>query len=192
MSRSPVARNYAEALFELARREEAVDEYGALLSEVSGLYQEEGDARRFLETPRVEVPEKKDALRRALGGEVPEPFLRFLLVVLEKGRQRRLPEIGAAYRDLVDEVEGRVHARVLLAAEPDDGLRDVIRRELEELLGKEVVPHFRVREEIVGGIVVRVEDHIMDGSLRRRLEDLRRRLLETVDEGSAGALLTGA
>lgn len=186
MSRAAVVRNYAEALLEIAAREDAVEAYGEHLSEVAALYRLEEDVRRFLDTPRISLEEKKDAVRDAWGGQTPERFVRFLLVVLEKGRQRQLPRIADAYGDLVDERQGRVHATVTLAREPGEEFRREISEALDGVVDRSVVPHFRVDQEILGGIVIRMEDHVMDGSLRRRLSDLESTLLEDRGRRRAG------
>jgi F-type H+-transporting ATPase subunit delta len=176
LSRSPVVETYARTLLELGVREEQADAYGRHLDEIVRLAESEPDLVRFLETPRVDLGDKKAALRQALEGRVPETFLRFLLVVVDKGRQRLLPEIEAAYRDLLDEREGRVHASVTLAREPDGALRQEIQSGLERAFAREVVPHFSTDARLLGGVVVRVGDRVMDGSVHRRLEDMRRTL----------------
>lgn len=184
MSRAAVARTYAEALFELAGREDAAARYGELLDDLAGLYREEPELRLFLDTPRVPVEEKQAALREALGDGAPEYLVRFLLVVLEKRRQRAIPEIASAFRDLLDEEAGRVQATVSLAFEPDEELRREIVEELENALGRTVVPRFREQPDLIGGLRVRVGDRVMDGSLRRRLEDLRKDLVSGGRDGA--------
>ncbi|MFQ5689686.1 MAG: ATP synthase F1 subunit delta [Gemmatimonadota bacterium] len=172
-----VARNYAATLYELARREDAIESFGALIEQLARFYGEERAFRSFLDTPRVPLPAKKEALRASLGAGAPELFLRFLFVVLEKRRQRVIPGIATAYGDLVDRQAGRVHASITLPIEADEDLRREILEGLERILGLAVVPHFHRSPELLGGIVVRVGDRLMDGSIRRRLEDLRGYLL---------------
>lgn len=191
MSDTAVGANYAGALLELATRRDAAEAYGRYLAEVASLYREEPKFRLFLDTPRVPEERKKAVLREVLADRVPEPFLHFLLVVLEKRRQRSIPRIEQAYRDLLDERFGRVHANVTLALEPDDELREEITGGLSALLDREVEANFRTDEDIVGGILVRFEDKVMDGSLRRRLQNLRRRLLDSGDS-AAGSAAGGA
>lgn len=191
MSETAVGENYAGALLELATRREAAEEYGRYLAEVASLYREESKFRLFLDTPRVAEARKKEVLREVLADRVPEPLLHFLLVVLEKRRQRSIPRIEEAYRDLLDERFGRVHASVTLALEPDDELRREVTERLSTLLDREVEANFRTDADIVGGILVRFEDKVMDGSLRRRLQNLRRRLLDSGDS-AAGAAARGA
>ncbi len=176
-----VARNYAEALFELASRSGEEETFGELLQEVVTLYRDEPAFRRFLDTPRIGLEEKKAALREVLGAHASEPFLRFLFLVLEKRRQRALPAIGETYTALADERAGRVHASIALAFAPDEPLRGEVVGALERALEKDVVPHFRENPRLLGGVVVRVGDRLLDGSLRRRLDDLRRELLTRAD-----------
>jgi F-type H+-transporting ATPase subunit delta len=181
MGPSIIARNYAETLLELARRQGgdgAVDAYGRAIDDVGELLRREPRVRRFLETPRIDAESKKRAVRTAFTGRVPEHLLRFLLVVVEKRRQALLPQIADEYHTLVDQLRGRIRAEITLAAQPTPELQSELVATLARKLGKTVVPTFRVDPALVGGIVVRVGDQILDGSLRRRLAALRRRLLE--------------
>ena len=177
MSRTAVVTNYAEAALELAIREDAVEEYGRWLDELGAFHRNEPDFRRFLETPRVSLAEKKAALREALDDRAPGDLVRFVLLLLDKRRQGLLGEIGERFHELLDERAGRVHATVTTAREHDDRLRSLVETSLHEVTGRDVVSHFRTDEDILGGIVIRVGDTVMDGSLRRRLTDLKRQLL---------------
>lgn len=177
-----IARNYAETLLTLAQRhggDATVDAFGAAIDQVATLLRSESRVREFLQTPRVNADAKKQALRAAFGEQVPELFLRFLLVVVEKRRQGLLPAIANEYHSLVDQARGRVRADITLAQAPDPALERDIVTALERRFGKTVIPTFQVDPELIGGIIVRVGDQILDGSFRRRIKSLRRRLLET-------------
>jgi F-type H+-transporting ATPase subunit delta len=176
-----IARNYAETLLELAQRnggQPTAEGFGAALDALADLLAREPRIRAFLETPRVSAEAKKEALRRALQGSAPELFLRFVLVLVDKRRQALIPQIGLAYQALMDEALGRVRAQITLSHEPDSALQGEIQRALETRLGKPVVPAFRVDPELLGGLVVRVGDEVLDGSVRSRAAGLRRRMLE--------------
>ncbi|HUO83804.1 MAG TPA: ATP synthase F1 subunit delta [Thermoanaerobaculia bacterium] len=175
-----IARNYAETLLALAHRQgggKTVDAYAAAIDQVADLVESEPLIREFLETPRIDIEAKKQALQKSLGGRVPEIFLRFITVVLEKRRQGVLRQIAEQYHLLVDEERGRVRANVSLAREADQRLRGEIVASLERRLGREVLPSFTVDPRLGGGIVIEVAGEILDGSLRRRVAGLRRRLL---------------
>ena len=126
MSVSAIAQNYAETLVLLAAREGEEERYGELLGEISAVYRDVEDFRRFLDTPGISGDDKRRALREAFSGRAPELFMRFLLVVLGKRRQRWLPAMDAAYRDLLDDRAGRLHATIRLSFEPDEALRTEI------------------------------------------------------------------
>lgn len=180
MGPSIIARNYAETLLELARRsggDAAIDAYGESLAAVSELLVGDPRLRAFLETPRIDTESRKRAVRRAFQGQVPEPFLRFLLVVVDKRRQMLLDEISREYADLVDELRGRARAHVTVAREPDAALQQEIVTALEKRLGKKVVATFVADPSLVGGVVIRVGDQLYDGSLRRRITGMRRKMM---------------
>ena len=171
-----VARNYAEALFELAQRHEGIDAYGQYIRTVASLLDENPSFRLFLETPRIDAEDKKAVVRKAFG-EFPAPMTNFLLVTIDKRRQRLLRQIARAYADLVDEHMNRAHVDVTVAREMTDETKDRVAARLSELLGKTAIPHVRVEPGIIGGIVVRAGDTIYDGSIRRRLARMRRQLV---------------
>lgn len=180
MGPSIIARNYAETLLELARRsggDSAIDEFGESLTSVSELLVGDPRLREFLETPRIDTETRKRTVRRAFEGRVPEPFLRFLLVVVDKRRQTLLDEIAHEYTGLVDELRGRARAHVTVAREPDAALRQEIVSALEKRLGKKVVATFVADPGLVGGVVIRVGDQLYDGSLRRRITGMRRKMM---------------
>lgn len=183
-----VARSYAETLFALADRHDAVEAYGEGLETVTRLLEEDGRFRLFLETPRIDDEAKKAVVRKAFGDQLPRHVVNFVLVTIDKRRQRLLREIAAQYHALVDERMGREHVQVSVARPVDDATREMIAEKLSAALGKTAIPHIRVHPEILGGIVVRTGDTIYDGSVRRRLDGMRRRLLEAeLPAGIAGA-----
>lgn len=183
-----VARSYAETLFALADRHDAVEAYGEGLETVTRLLEEDGRFRLFLETPRIDDEAKKAVVRKAFGDQLPRHVVNFVLVTIDKRRQRLLREIAAQYHALVDERMGREHVQVSVARPVDDATREMIAEKLSAALGKTAIPHIRVHPEILGGIVVRTGDTIYDGSVRRRLDGMRRRLLEAeLPAGRAGA-----
>ena len=185
MRDTTVSRSYAEALFALGEKEDLHDAFAAGLQTVEALLAVDPRVRLFLQTPKIEPAVKKRALRLALAERIHPLLLNFLLVVIDKRRQRLLGGMAHEYRGLLDEKLGRMNVEVTLAHEPDAAqLRDIA-AQLSRVLASEVVPHVRVDEDILGGIVVRYRDRVIDGSLRRRLVALRSRLLDTTVGQSA-------
>jgi F-type H+-transporting ATPase subunit delta len=172
-----IARNYAEALVSLAQRANDLEGWGAMLNEVAHAMQTNQRLMRFLESPRVSAERKNEIIAKAFADRLPRLFVRFLQAVVAHRRQHLIPEIALEYSSVVDEIQGRVHAQVTMAREPDQRAQEAVTRQLSRVLGRSVVPHFAVRPDILGGTIVRVGDTVMDGSVRRRLSSLRSRML---------------
>ncbi|HEX8944549.1 MAG TPA: ATP synthase F1 subunit delta [Gemmatimonadaceae bacterium] len=179
MREPTIARNYAETLLELAQRSGDLRGWGDMIDNVANAMESDRRLRMFLESPRVSAGQKNEILQKAYGAALPRNFVRFLQALVSHRRQMLIPVIAHAYHDLVDRAEGRIHASVTVAREPDESDRAVVTTQLERALGMDVVPHFHVNPFILGGVVVRVGDTVLDGSVRRRLSTLRSRMLGT-------------
>jgi F-type H+-transporting ATPase subunit delta len=176
MREESVARNYAQALLELAQKARDPVGWGTMIADVSAAVQREATLRRFLESPRVSADEKNVVLAKAFQDRLPRLLVRFLQLLVANRRQMLIPEIAREYMTLLDEVEGRVHADVTVARPVDGDEERALTTQLSRAVGKAVVPHFVVDPSILGGIIVRYGDTLMDGSVRRRLATLRSRL----------------
>ncbi len=177
MREPTISRNYAEALLSLAQKANDLDGWGAMITEFAGAVESDARLRGFLASPRMSAKGKVEILTQAFDDRLPRLFVRFLAAVIVNRRQHLIPQIATEYALLVDEVQGRVHARVTVAREPDERLQANVKRQLGTITGKTVVPHFIVKPEILGGVIARIGDTVMDGSLARRLDALRGRML---------------
>ncbi len=177
MRDSTIARNYAETLLVLAGRAGDLRGWGAMLNEVASAMEQNATLRLFLESPRVPAVKKNELLSSAFTDRMPRLLVRYLQSLVSHRRQMLIPEIAREYMDLVDEQEGRIHARVTVAREPDAETQGMITAQLTRMFAKDVVPHFGVDPSILGGVVIHVGDTVLDGSVRKRLTSLRRRML---------------
>ncbi len=176
MRETTIARNYAEALLTLATKAENRDGFGGMIRDVANAITSDATVHRFLESPRVSYEDKNEILSKAFGDRVPRVFLRFIQTVVHNRRQMLIPVIATEYSNLLESAEGRVHADVTVAMPVDDAEVENIAAQLSRALGKTVVPHVTVDKAIMGGVVVRIGDTVMDGSVRRRLNKLATRM----------------
>ncbi len=173
MHSNAISRNYADALLTLATTDNGRDRYGAYINGLADVLERDGTFRRFLAAPQVSETQKNEVLGKALAGQAPALFVRFVQKMVTNRRQMLLGEVAAEYNNLRDEQEGRVHARVTVSRAMNDADRDALAAALGQALGKTVVPHVAVNAAILGGVIVRVGDTVMDGSVQRRLGTLR-------------------
>jgi F-type H+-transporting ATPase subunit delta len=176
MRDTTIARNYAEALLALARRTNDLDRYGVAINAVATAMQEVPRLRNFMAAPQIAAVDKNAVLLKAFGGSMPTLMLRFLQKLVMNRRQMLIPAVAIEFGNLVDEAEGRVHAQVTVARDTSEADRAAIAAQLGRATGKSVVPHLYVNPAILGGVVVRIGDRVMDGSVRKRLASLRSRM----------------
>ena len=176
MTNETIARNYAEALFDLGEKSGRTAQYADLLDAVAGGIAAAPKAQAVLMSPRVTKAQKTAILTGALP-DAPREFVLVLGSVVRRGRQGLFREMAQEYLGLVDRKLNRVRASVTLARPADEALRKAIAARLTEVVGKQVLPHFSEDPSILGGLVVRVGDRVFDGSVKRRMTMLRRALL---------------
>jgi F-type H+-transporting ATPase subunit delta len=177
MRDSTIARNYAETLFALATKADDLRGWGKTIAELAAAMEGDETLWLFLESPRIGAAEKSKVLGTAFQDRMPRLMVRFLQSLVKHRRQMLIPEIAREYLDIVDAAEGRMHARVTVARETSDAEVAAIAKQLSRMFAKEVVPHVTVDAAIMGGVVVNVGDTVLDGSVRKRLATLKRRML---------------
>jgi F-type H+-transporting ATPase subunit delta len=172
-----IARNYAATLFELAQRHEGLEAFSEGVDMVVGLLDQNPRFRVFLETPRIADRDKKELLKTVFGGSLPKSLLDFLQVMVDKRRQRLLSLVGEEFHSLLDENLGRTHVIVTVARGLNTETMTHLSGKLSDLLGTKAIPHLRINPAILGGLHLKVGDTVYDGTLRRRIKQLRRQLV---------------
>ena len=168
------AKRYAQALFEIAAEQERVDQWTADLRLITeGLQNHE--LKIFLEHAKVPVPRKADTIAQVF--QEADPMVQNMLSVLaSRGLLDLVPEVEREYHHLVNELGGREQVEVSSAVPLEESeIRSIVRL-LTSLIGKEVILESLVDTTILGGLVIKVGDRLIDGSTRTRLEELGKRL----------------
>ena len=172
-----LAKRYARALFQIGVDKNTFEALGKELDALADVYVGSQDLRQTLENPVFKGSEKRAIVERILPHVATSPELRsFALLLLERNRIAALPSIARLYRQLVDDKLGRVRAVVASATPLDGPTLSGIQRALERRTGKRVTIETSVEPDLIGGVVARVGDLILDGSLRTRLANLGERI----------------
>ena len=167
-------KRYAQAIFELAREQDRLDQWAGDLQLVHEALRDE-DFKGFLKHAEVPADDKVRAISTVLS--VAHPLVQNLVnVLVAGGLVDLLPQLHEAYEALLDEHRGRLRVEVTSAIPLEDSELERITNFLSGLIEKEVVATTVVDESILGGVVIRMGDRLLDGSARSRLEGLRNRL----------------
>jgi ATP synthase F1 delta subunit len=170
-----IADVYSRALFEVAKEhdilDEVHDELGQFADELGGNH----DLQVFFFSPYFSSQEKKDGIRKMIEG-AEEQFVRFLELLAERHRMPAIFRIRRAFDELYAEERKLLPVTVTSAVELDEDTVNEIARKIEEQTGRKVELSANVDPDVIGGLVMRVGNIVMDGSIRSRLERLRKQV----------------
>ena len=182
-----LANVYARSLFELATDAGGTDkvlEIADELEQVCALTASNQEIGLFFSSPIIDKVKRGEALSAIFTNKVTDLTLRFLLVLNNKGRLDHLRQIEVAYAQLVQEALGRVEVNVFTPRAIDDASLKTIKRNVQEMLGKEPVLHTNVDPSMLGGVKLLIGDQLIDGSVATKL----RRLSESVQSKGSMAI----
>ncbi|WP_456324047.1 F0F1 ATP synthase subunit delta [Desulfonauticus submarinus] len=171
-----VARRYARALFALGQKEgqDVLLRYGKSLEAVCAVLEIAPKLFRIFSNPIFTVEEKKAILVKVLEKVEPEPMVRnFCFLLADKDRLAFLPEIKAYYGYLLDLAQGIVRGELFTAIELEEELKTEIAKKLEEQSKSKVVLDYKVDPSILGGLVLKVGDKVLDASIKAQLKILK-------------------
>jgi F-type H+-transporting ATPase subunit delta len=168
------AKRYAQAAFDIARERDELDRWVEDLRVIADLAAQPSVVE-VLASSRVPFEDKERLLRSGLA-DVSPLALNLARLLVQKGRMALAGQVWDEYQRLLDEHRGRAQALVLTAVPLSEDEERAVAQRLRELTGKEIVLEGRVDPEILGGLVARVGDRLIDGSTRTRLLALRRQL----------------
>ena len=175
--RGASAKRYAQAVFEIAQAEKTLDRWQGELADLAQL----GGHAQFcavVQSPRMPVATRRDAFRKTLP-QASDMAINLALLLAGKGRLQALAgQIAQEYGRLVDSQRGIVRAEVVTAVAVSKGQSDRIGAELGAALGRDVRVTLRVDAALGGGMVIRVGDRVLDGSVRSKLAGLRKSLAQ--------------
>lgn len=173
-----VVRRYAAALFRAAQRTGMIDAVESDLGLVSYVFETSPGLWDAIRSPVVGSDKKHQVLREVLDGKVQPITLDYLGLLVDKRREEAVVQTQEEYVALANEARGLVEADVTTAVDLDPGDEARLRDKLGRLTGKQVRLRKTVEPEIMGGVIVKIGDRVIDGSIRGRLAALKEKLSE--------------
>lgn len=177
MPRLPSAKRYAQAAFQIALERDRLEHWASDLESVGRILEDEA-LSAFLEAPGVPFKDKVQTIRGALSEA--DPLVQNLVCLLTSRRLvSLLPRIAQEYQRLLDGHMGRERGEVVTALPMQADEQEKVTRQLTDMVRKEVVLNARVEPAIGGGLIARVGDKVIDGSVRTRLRELGKYLKDS-------------
>lgn len=173
MNNTVLAKRYAKALFQVGKEENALDDFSKVLTEMAGIYTEVPEVVDGLTNPLYPQDVREKVMEHLVGAIKASALMaNFLNLLVQKRRADVLPEIAMVFQALVDEENNMCQGTVISASEISGELNDKIKATLEKITGKQVVVTNEIDPSIIGGIIARVGDLLLDGSIKTQLKGL--------------------
>jgi len=178
MPKGAIARRYAGAMFDIGLKQHSLER---TLEDVRGIAQVFAHRKLayLLREPKVPAKRKETAIRQALANKVLPTSLNLALLVVQRELVDIMPNITNELEQLVHNYKNEAIADVTTATRIDDAELTQIKQALEKRTGKTIITHARVQPDILGGVIARVGDQVIDGSVRSHLAALRQQLLKS-------------
>ena len=183
MLKGAIARRYAGAIFDIGMKQNTLDRTLEDVQEIAKLFSIRKLAY-LLREPNIPAERKEIAIRQGLASKVLPTSLNLALLVVQRELVDLMPNIARELNQLGLYEKNEAKAEVTTATQLDETTKSQVQRALERMTGKKIMLETRVQPNILGGVVARVGDQLIDGSVERRLKLLQQQLLTGVSTAS--------
>ena len=174
MKQTILAKRYAKALFAIGKEDDKYEAYSEALKAVAALFESTPEVEDALTNPLYPVDVREKAMAAIVDSMDADKVMgNFLNLLVEKKRAAILPEIAEVFQTMVDEDKNISHGAVVSAIELETDLQNKIQDTLEKITGKKVELTASVDPSIIGGVIAKVGDLVLDGSIRTQLASLK-------------------
>ena len=174
---TPTVLSYAQSLLELAEEKNLTEPIGAELGQVGQILEQNPMFVEYLADPGISVEERAKMLAQTFSGKINPLLFNFLGVMNAKNRMKLLGDVVSAYGDLYDQKHGKIEVDVTVAHKLSPEELENVRTRVSAALKKDAVIHTYVDESIIGGMLLRVQDQLIDASVRGQLQAIKDQIL---------------
>lgn len=172
----PLAKRYSDALIAVAQERNELDAVAADIQCVCESLRGVPEMANFLTHPVIPLSEKKDMVKSVFEGKINQDVLTLVYLLLEKNKISIMPEILYCLDESMDEARNILKVGVISAVEIDEDLKQRLKEKLEAKLNKAVKFDFEINPEIIAGLILKIHDKTIDGSMAAKLEGFKKTL----------------
>jgi F-type H+-transporting ATPase subunit delta len=170
---------YAASLVQIGQEKGTLSQLEEEIGFVSSLIVTDRDFRQFLTSPSFSKERKKEFVQKVFQGNLSDDFINFLNVLIDNERQSALPDIYDAIKAMIDEANNRIRVTVVTPHGCEKATVDQITSELKNKYKKEIILNEVVKSDILGGIIIKIGDTVIDGSLAKDLKNINKNLINS-------------
>jgi F-type H+-transporting ATPase subunit delta len=174
-----VTRRYAKALFHLAREQKVLEQVESDMANVREIAEESPEFSVLLQSPIIQVQEKRQIISEIFKGKIHQLSYDFLNLLLDKNREDLLSGIITHFLEYIDELRGILRGDLRAAYPLSDQQKESLKDQLDRITGKNVIINEQIDSTLIGGFVIKMEDTVIDASIKNQLNKLRETLLLT-------------
>lgn len=174
-----VYSKYSQAMFDIAKEQHKMDEYGTELKAVRDTMQLNPELKKFIHHPLVPPQSKKETLYAIFADDVSPVVLQFLYVMIDRRREAAIIAAIDGFIDLARAAQNIEVAKIRLVKPLSAEEEKQLVASLEKMTGKHIEPLYYMDPSIIGGMIVQIGDRLIDGSLKRQLTDMQHSLLQS-------------
>lgn len=171
---SKAARRYAKALLQSALDQDILDDVEKDMRFILKTLQDSRELVVFLKSPIIKTEDKQEVLSKIFDEHISGETKSLLRLLSEKNRENLLDDISQGFFQLYNQHEGIIQVEVTTAYELSNSQRDDLRKALASSTGKKIEMNVTVNEDIIGGIIVRIDDTVLDGSVKHKIRKLKK------------------
>jgi len=176
---SLTAFTYAQSILELANDQKQAEPIGQELVALKQIIDENPQIREVFTNPAISADERDQLLQRVFQGKIAPLLFNTLGVLNQHNRLGLISQIAQAYDELLDKQLGKVEVDLTVAQKLDGEQLEQAKRRISQALGRDAIVHQYVDDSIIGGMIVRVGDKLIDASVRNQLAAMKKQLLES-------------
>jgi len=174
---STIANRYATALFELGEKHDKLDNFSDDLSLIASTLESNSELQLFLQHPTIPLFEKKDVIDKIFRNNINIEVLNVLKLLLDRNRLFIFDSFVKNYRQILYKQRNIAVAEVITAINIPQETINQIKNQLEKVLNQAIIVDSKIDPDIIAGMIIKVGDRFIDGSIRTRLENMKKQLM---------------
>lgn len=184
MMQNIASQRYSSALFELGKKQNKIELFLNQLKDISWILSHNAELFEFINHPDIGIHEKNKVLKNVFGDRVEDELVELMFLLNEHGRLNEINSVYDSYEKLVLKYKGIKVAHVTTAVKMTDDEIEALKNKLSMKYNSKIIIKNKLDKEIIGGVYIRIEDEVIDGTIRGRLDMIKKHLMQEDGEVS--------